>query len=206
MYEVDVHYDLTYFISMMAGLNDMQSQSVAFFDQYVDENPDTLPFSWGNMPSTIKNYFNGTTKNYHFISREEATTRVMNAIASYALAALGTALHSYQDTYSHAGYIDNHAKDGHNPDKTYLDPGKALTMAKGTFILLRKANAFFNGIGDMKQEDYDKETDTIWSTGQGQIKTYLELEDKKDTEIYKAAEKAKNNKREQIKPSSKSKK
>ncbi len=107
----------------------------------------------------------------------------------------GTALHSFQDTYSHQ-YLTplSHAILGHNPDKTELNVTKAYRMAESSFYLLRGMNAVENGFGDKTNKDYNEETSQMWTQIKGSVLDYLKLENKSQTNIAKNAAVAKNGK------------
>ncbi|MBU1016528.1 hypothetical protein KJ657_05585, partial [Patescibacteria group bacterium] len=45
MYEKDMHYDLTYTLALVAGINLSDAREIAYYDQYMDENSDTAPVS-----------------------------------------------------------------------------------------------------------------------------------------------------------------
>ena len=176
-YKEDVHYDLTFFISMVAGLSFNQAKTVAFNDQDTDNNIMTAP----------ANPF--ATKKYHFTDRGEALGRIEKSITEKSLKNFGRALHSFQDTYSHGGYIPiTHIMAGDKPDLTYLEPEKALEMSEQSFRLLRQMNQEVNGLGDLSQKEYDVESDRMWDVASKQIMDYLKLEDKSQSDIKKWAD------------------
>lgn len=72
------------------ALADAFSTSVAYYNQYFDENPKTRPY-----PPP----FSGNPK-LHFLSREEAVKRARSAKSLYQF---GSALHMVQDSFSHYG-------------------------------------------------------------------------------------------------------
>ena len=190
-YKSDVHYDLTFYLSMVAGLDFGQSKTIAFYNQYTDENPSTLPAnsdSIDGVKQTIKNFSDGTTEYYHFASRGEAVGRLLTAIGGGRLDQFGTALHTFQDTYSHEGLTPvTHLKYRDKPDKTHLAPQKALIMTRNSFYFLRAMNVRKNGIGDMTSSEYNAETGELWNLISSDVKRYLELEDKSEHHIAKAA-------------------
>ncbi|OQY41799.1 MAG: hypothetical protein B6242_16870 [Anaerolineaceae bacterium 4572_78] len=180
LYKEDVHYDLTFFISMVAELSFNQSKTVAFHDQDTDNNIMTSPI----------NPF--ATKKYHFVDRTETLDRIDNAIAESSLEAFGQALHSFQDTYSHGGYTPfTHIKAGDLPDLTHLAPEKALQMSEQSFRLLLLMNQDENGLGNLSQEEYNNESDRRWGIANNQIMDYLKLEDKSGSDIKKWADMSK---------------
>jgi hypothetical protein len=195
-YKEDVHFDLTFFLSSAAGFSREQAQTVAFNDQYVDENPATLPQKLdGSIEGAIEtavNLSDGATMYYHFASRQETMERLGTAMADGSLEEFGTALHSFQDTFSHAGLNPiTHAILGNTPDMTELNVPKALSMAKSSFYFLRGMNALKNGFGDKTNDDYNNETDVLWKKYQPQIESYLSQKNKTSTDIAKSADAAK---------------
>ena len=180
LYKEDVHYDLTFFISMVAGLSFNQAKTVAFNDQDTDNNIMTAP----------TNPF--ATKKYHFVDRGEALGRIESSITEKSLKTFGRALHSFQDTYSHGEYTPiTHIIAGDKPDLTYLEPEKALQMSEQSFRLLRQMNQEVNGLGGFSQEEYNAESDRMWNVASNQILDYLKLEDKSQSDIKKWADMSK---------------
>jgi len=183
MYGEDVHYDLTYYLCLQAGLTQGQSKIIAYQDQYVDDNPDTAP--------NLTNYINNpeTIDKYHYQSRAVAKQNLLDAIDSLSSPEVGKALHTYQDTYSHAGLTQNeHIKEWvkrTSPDRTYADVPKALEMAKKSFFFLRLHNLRTNGSGDLSASDYRKQGVEIWNKIEQNVNGYLSLEQKGETQIAK---------------------
>ena len=196
-YHTDVHYDLTLYLGMIAGLKYDQTKDVAHYDQWVDDNPKTMPFDVWHLYDSARNYFDKTTEYYHFATREDALNRLSNALKNNSLEEFGTALHTFQDTYSHAGLTpETHGKLGDKPDLTYLSPAKANIMARATFFQLRKLNLQINGPGDLTKDDYLKQSTEIWSNFKNEIyKSNSLSEDKKvGTKIETLGSIAKNEK------------
>ncbi len=196
-YQEDVHYDLTYFLSIAAGFDAGQSKTIATFDQYTDDNPATTS---GNKDSvqgveqTISNAADGTTSNYHFATRSDALERIGIAIASGRLDQLGEALHTFQDTYSHSGLNPiSHFLSGESPDLTYNDPEKALTMTKESFYMLRESNAAQNGMGGLSADQYNAATNEIWNAASPYVLQFILAKDKTNTVVSKSAVLSKQN-------------
>ena len=190
MYGEDVHYDLTFYLSLQTGLTRGQSKIIAFKNQYVDDNPETAPNTLNFLRDPAK------IDRSHFQPRESAIAQLMTAIKSRSSPAVGTALHTYQDTFSHANltqvqhiYLN---ADSENPDRTYADVPKALKMAKNSFFFLRLHNLRTNGSGDISAAAYRKQGVQIWNNMEQEIESYLSMEDKENTNIAKKAKKAKN--------------
>jgi RHS repeat-associated protein len=191
LYSEDVHYDLTFYLAIASGLDLGQAKTVAFFDQYTDINPATLPNDLSGaegVSQTVKNYNEGITNYYHFASRGDALGRIVNALGTGDLSKFGTALHTFQDTYSHAGLTPiTHAKQWHDPDMTNLNPAKAMIMARNSFYLLRYLNKNKNGIGDMEESKYFEQTNKMWRLISPNVKKFLEMENKAGHDITTTA-------------------
>lgn len=139
LYEVDVHYYLTYFLARAAGVSPQRSYTVALAAQYVDDNPSTRPETVGNFKARAL---------YHFVmagfdTTGDATVRYFNpsspqlgnlyrasrnpALSDCAsVLLLGEYLHTFEDTFSHRdsnnvpfGPFQGHLRAGHDPDQTY---------------------------------------------------------------------------------------
>jgi len=196
-YEEDVHYDLTYTLALVAGLSADIAKTIATSDQYVDENPNTAPMDMSSLSGvwqTAVNFLTGETKKNHFATRENALIRLDKAANEKSVDALGAALHTFQDTYSHSGYVTNHIKDGTKPDKTYNDIAKANEMSKQTFIILRGFNAIINGVGDMSLDEYNTISESQWNNISNTVNSYNTSQDKTSTEITEMAKKTKEKK------------
>jgi RHS repeat-associated protein len=53
LYEIDVHYYMTYFLGVMAGLNSKQALTMARATQYIDDNPNTWPVNPNNYTGNV---------------------------------------------------------------------------------------------------------------------------------------------------------
>jgi RHS repeat-associated protein len=56
LYEEDVHYYMTYFLAIMAGLSPEKAQIIALGAQYIDDNPYTRPVAPGGIGGAIVGY------------------------------------------------------------------------------------------------------------------------------------------------------
>ncbi|GGA80311.1 hypothetical protein GCM10011507_34450 [Edaphobacter acidisoli] len=150
-YEQDVHLDLTQALAYAAGYSSYESGVIARADQGVDESKATNPWNgYGFLGS-------GARRDFHFTTSERRA-EMWNSFEStsdslgegYGGEALGAYLHAEQDSYSHAGFgplfghlfaflLPGMQGNGHAPDKTYTDPGKADTMARDTYGALLQA-------------------------------------------------------------------
>ena len=142
LYEIDVHYYLTYFLAMKTGcFTDAEAREIANGDQGVDENPATSPARGKTKRQRDVNAF------YHALHpgshKPYLDTHWMIATTGRGgnLTALGWYLHYLQDTFSHAGYTDpewGHALGTHAVDKTDDDWRKSMDMARATWDALLK--------------------------------------------------------------------
>ncbi|MCU7830047.1 MAG: hypothetical protein KZQ85_13360 [Candidatus Thiodiazotropha sp. (ex Myrtea sp. 'scaly one' KF741663)] len=147
LYGKEIHYYMTYFLAVTAGVPKETALVIALADQYIDENPLTIPI-W---PTALAAY--------HFTQPRETTpgdpltsfkdprspqlTNLYNAAMLFDRACpvnrqppgmikaqlYGEYLHAYADTYSHRDEDNNpygvwssgygHAVDGTLPDRTY---------------------------------------------------------------------------------------
>jgi RHS repeat-associated protein len=145
LYEIDVHYYLTYYLAKKTGcFTDAEARGIASGDQGVDENPNTLPAYGGTDGQRQVNAF------YHALHpgshQPYLDAHWMNATRARGgnLSSLGVYLHYLQDMFSHEGYTD--PKWGHSPrhfathnvDKTAYDVPKAMRMAQATWDALTK--------------------------------------------------------------------
>jgi len=135
LYEIDVHYYLTYFLAMKTGcFTDAEAREIANGDQGVDENPATSPAYGDTERQRQVNAFYhalhpGSHQPYLDAHWSNATMGGGN------LTALGVYLHYLQDTFSHRGYTDptwGHASGFHAVDKTDENVSKAMRMARVT--------------------------------------------------------------------------
>ncbi|HUP62631.1 MAG TPA: RHS repeat-associated core domain-containing protein, partial [Thermoanaerobaculia bacterium] len=129
-YEEDVHHQLTYALSRAAGFSPSQAGAIAGANQSVDDNPATSPFKSTEVRAA-----------YHFTTDERRGQMWSTFEKAGSLTALGQFFHAQQDSFSHAGYGAKvgHAAAGHEPDKTYNDPAKAMRMAFDTYSRLNQA-------------------------------------------------------------------
>jgi RHS repeat-associated protein len=145
LYEIDVHYYLTYYLALKTGcFTDWEAREIANGDQGVDENPDTRPAYGDTERQRQVNAF------YHALhpGSHQPYLDIHWMIATTArggnLTALGWYLHYRQDMFSHEGYTDpvwGHSPRHlatHNVDKSDYDVAKAMRMAHATWDALMK--------------------------------------------------------------------
>jgi RHS repeat-associated protein len=123
-YERDVHYNLTYYLAKKAGFDINKSRQIATANQGVDESSITGPSAGREA-----------RRDYHFATPERLNQMLQAAYSTGDLNLFGQFLHTFQDSYSHAGYgsTTGHLMAGTTPDKTYNDAEKANTMAEATY-------------------------------------------------------------------------
>ncbi|MBP8308661.1 MAG: RHS repeat-associated core domain-containing protein, partial [Burkholderiaceae bacterium] len=139
LYEVDVHYYLTYFLARAAGVSAQRAYTVALAAQYVDDNPQTRPETPENTRARSLYHFvmashdpSGDASTRYFNPRSPQLTNLYQAslrsVASECarVLLLGEFLHTFEDTFSHRdsnnvpfGATMGHLFAGHDPDQTY---------------------------------------------------------------------------------------
>jgi RHS repeat-associated protein len=180
LYEIDVHYYLTYYLALRTGcFSQADARLIANSDQYVDENPHTSPGFGGQIPviDPRPNYDQQQANMDHhalhpndhqpYLNRlwSGATSGNMMTLSGYLdnLEGLGTYLHYRQDMFSHDGYTDplyghSPAHDAtHSVDKTDSDVEKSMQMAGATWKGL-------NDFAKVKCGCQGKSDPSIWKT------------------------------------------
>jgi RHS repeat-associated protein len=143
LYEIDVHYYLTYYLALKMGcFSDAEARQIANGDQGVDENPETRPGLGNTQQQRDVNAF------YHALHtgshQPYFDAHWMNATMGRGgnLTGLGIYLHYLQDTFSHQGFTDpvcgHGCLDWHYPDKTDSDFAKTVRMAQETWYALNR--------------------------------------------------------------------
>jgi RHS repeat-associated protein len=77
LYDIDVHYYMTYFLARVAGVGAQQAYTIALASQYIDDNPDTWPLN-PNRPRY--NFLNPNA--YQRLSRYHFTQAGFDPIAN----------------------------------------------------------------------------------------------------------------------------
>ena len=155
LYDIDVHYYLTYYLARMTGcFGDWEARQIAEGDQHSDEDADKKP-GWGNkvvsmmgqpviIPDFDQQKRNGA---FHAFGTPAQNARRAAELLSQAsrgggnLFGFGTYLHFLQDSYSHKYFAGNttwgQTSGGQGVDHTNNDPNKAMDMARASFDALR---------------------------------------------------------------------
>jgi len=142
LYEIDVHYYLTYFLALKTGcFTDAEAREIANGDQGVDENPASSPdLGDTERQQQVNAFYHGLHPGSH-AAYLDAHWMIATQGNRGNLAGLGIFLHYRQDMFSHAGYTNpkwGHATGFHAVDKTDEDVAKALRMAQATWDALNK--------------------------------------------------------------------
>jgi len=142
LYEIDVHYYLTYFLAKKTGcFTDAEARLIADANQATDENPETAPVAGTNARQRWVNaHLHALDPNAREgVGSPELWQQAIAGRTNYV--GLGRDIHYLQDTYAHAGYdsdVYGHGFDIHYPDKTNSDVEKSVRMAVSTWYSLRE--------------------------------------------------------------------
>lgn len=166
LYEQDFHYNVIYHLFRAKCWDKKSAETIAFWSQYMDESIHTEPLA--NSVNYEKNSHN------HFPGSDESTATVANdpkargaaqvAIDAYVtgrtgaegMMSIGTKLHIFADSFSHAGFTAYHSdainrrtgglrpnvghadapQGGHAPDRPYNNSAAALAAAKAIYDLI----------------------------------------------------------------------
>lgn len=139
LYEVDVHYYLTYFLARVAGVTPQRSHMLALAAQYVDDNPITRPETVANFEARALYHFvmvgHDRTTDPALRFRDPGSPQLTNLLSAAhselatecaRVVFLGEYLHTFEDTFSHRDQMNvpfqpyqGHLRSGHDPDQTY---------------------------------------------------------------------------------------
>jgi RHS repeat-associated protein len=139
LYEIDVHYYLTYYLAVHSGcFNTEQARMIAEYDQLSDDDDDHAP---GAMRAKRNADFHSLgTHAQNFARLGQLWGDATQGRGS--LSKLGTYFHFLQDWFAHYDFAGNpnigHGRAGHSPDHTNSDPLKALKMAQITWDFLNR--------------------------------------------------------------------
>ena len=176
LYEIDVHYYLTYFLALKTGcFTDWEAKEIAEGDQHSDEDDDTKPglgLTVSHMmgqgvivPDRDQQRINA---DFHsFGTPEQNLRRAAELLAQASQGggnrrAFGRYLHFRQDSYSHRDFAGNTTlgqfTGGFSVDHTHTDPSKAMEMARATWDAL---NDYAKQLGCRCHGTYDP---SQWNT------------------------------------------
>ena len=184
-YEVDVHRFLTQFLAREAGFTS-QAEWIGRATQALDDAHDGRGASFDG--TLIPNWWN--MGRYHFVSKgrlQELRNAVdfNNPLYGYFKSPLGEYLHAYEDTFAHSpcemgidggyygdvtvcgaviwggGGIIGHGAQFHDPDHTWMEPEKALKMAKTIY-------------GVLKDHAPAGSSPTDWSAIEGKVQAFVQ--------------------------------
>jgi hypothetical protein len=160
-YEEDFHYYVIYFLLRAKGFTADASHQIAGFSQYVDDNRKTEPiYQWPSTRAKF-HFINSMGKQATKQNDEDARNAVIQAFQELAANSdgakyvLGWRLHVFADTFSHdtftaywswkfnarehwsipVGHADT-LEGGHQPDRPYNDPGRAVRAAEAIYGLI----------------------------------------------------------------------
>lgn len=140
LYEIDVHYYLTYFIAMKTGcFTEAEARLIADANQGTDENERTAPGLGATERQRQQNrdYHDLHPGNFEGQGSPGLWQQAMSGQTNYV--GLGQYLHHLQDSFSHAGFesdVTGHLRRLHYYDKTASDVPRALRMAGATWRAL----------------------------------------------------------------------
>lgn len=160
LYELDVHYYLTYYLAKKVGcFSDKMAQKIAFYTQEVDDDVDdpndpndvfTAP-GRGVTPQQrkVNEIYHALHGNDHQPYLDYHRNNALAAAEYGNYRFIGQYLHYFQDTYSHAGatnsktghafrYGDYILPPLHIVDKTNHKPQRSMQMARDTFAELKR--------------------------------------------------------------------
>jgi hypothetical protein len=135
LYQEDIHFYMTYYLAIAAGLPESAAYAISWANQYPDVNPKTEPFSGVDARNR-----------FHFRCGKDGVRRgsdqnlevVKKGLEAGSWMLFGIGLHALQDSWSHEGFFPDsgHAVAGTLPDLPYRDPQKAMEMAEFTYKTL----------------------------------------------------------------------
>lgn len=135
LYEIDVHYYLTFFLARIGGLPPRLAKTIAAAAQFIDDNPLTRPESPLNLRARTLYHFTHESDERandwrqpwnRQLHRLHRAARDPLLVPCQQAQLYGEFLHAFQDSYAHrhpdgtpfAPWI-GHLRYGHDPDQTY---------------------------------------------------------------------------------------
>jgi RHS repeat-associated protein len=139
LYDIDVHYYMTFFLARIAGVSAKQSAVIALAAQYVDDNPMTRPETELNVTArqwyhfVLSGFGESEDVNTRFLDPKSAQLDALYEPQNYKFLSacqksqfFGEYLHTLADTFSHRdesnapyGHKIGHASANHDADETF---------------------------------------------------------------------------------------
>ncbi len=160
LYDIDVHYYLTYYLAKATGcFSDPEAREIAEGDQHSDEDDDKKPGWgkkwkmgwWGGPEAVADEEQRKRNADFHAFGTPEQNAKRADELLNIALQGggklrgFGTYLHFSQDSYSHSEHAGNttwgQITGGESRDHASFDKGKAMDMARDTYEKLWKFGA-----------------------------------------------------------------
>jgi RHS repeat-associated protein len=182
LYEDDIHFYATYYLSRLAGFNKRESFEIAYSTQYVDNDDYTDPVKNSEpLPGRDKRRAAAihfpTGGRYEVVKENSSMAREAVAAAADTgnLTRLGVSIHTFEDTFAHAdfnleygsqnhregsalrpelGHADAYDK-GHRPDIPSRDPAKAWRAISATLQLLQASYSVIHGGASPRYHKFD---------------------------------------------------
>jgi uncharacterized protein RhaS with RHS repeats len=175
LYEQDIHYYMTYYLAVAAGIPASDAAEIAWATNATDYHPDVEPVQFFKPGGPYGKVATSIRRKYHFRTSgdkvkggsDEAAQIVNDAIKGKNKnnILMGIGLHAYQDSWSHEGYgpEKGHGIGKDNPDYPYNDPKKAMKMAEETYKkLVEYRQKHFPGSKSQKSfDDIKKPLETL---------------------------------------------
>jgi len=181
LYELDVHYYLTYFLAMKTGcFSEKYARDIAEGNQGTDENPKYSPGARKAFQNDMYHALHPGGHDWHLNFHWQNAINKGKGNAEQ----MGRYLHYMQDTYSHDGFtnrdwghspvslLEGDAPGTHIHDKTSWDVEKAMRMARATWDVLMKyakelgckcdPNAPFDAIADQVRKFSEARSGVGW--------------------------------------------
>lgn len=171
LFDIDVHYYLTYYLARKAGcFKDWESSQIAEGDLRSDEDAEKKPGSgikpgFGPAGLVLDERQIQANKDFHAFGTHEQNTMRANelyrgAVQSGDLFRLGTYLHFLQDEFSHYDFAGNpvtgQLSKGNSVDHTNYNPAWSMEMAMATWEKLKQygKNRGCRCLGEMTDADW----------------------------------------------------
>lgn len=176
LYQSDVHFYMTYFLAIIAGMSAEDARMMALATQYIDNNPDTYPLDEENLAtkagSVIWNHKNLRT--YHFVmwNKEPGKSAVFNEDRNYT-----DPLSKSQQLRDLLSYAERPGSDGClSPSNTSLQfMGEFLHAFEDTFAHRDADNTPFGVNGGLGHGLYDSDPDYTYNHNGYYVLDFLEL-------------------------------